>query len=501
MASLSGGTWSELRDFSRVKDGGGAGCSHSKHRNSGQLVEPDNIRFGGGAAESLIHPLVAVWVLIAVVLILTLRREKAITPFLLAFFMIPVGQVLVLGGLHFTMLRILILAGLARMASSRGSSSGGKFPGGFNALDQVVVLWAVSAEIIFNLQYMETQAFVKSLGDIVDILGGYLVVRFLIPDGEAIRRTIKVLAAICVIQGVCMINEQINHINVFGLLGGMSLVPAYKDDGHLRSSGVIVGGIYAGVFAAVLIPLFVWLWTEGKSRMAACAGLAGATAMVITSYSSTSLMAFGASLIGLAFWALRKQMRLVRWGLVLALVALHLVMKAPVWALIARVDLIGSSSSDQRYMLVDNCIRHFSDWWLLGNRYYNTWGWDSWDLVNQFVYVAFTGGLLTLALYIAIFSRGFGAIGTARKHVNGDRRQEWFLWCLGSALFANVVGHFGISYMAQLMMGFFPLLACISVATFEARQAAVQSAETLNDMQLASIPSRAGTYLPLSEAK
>ena len=83
-------------------------------------------------------------------------------------------------------------------------------------------------------------------------------------------------------------------------------------------------------------------------------------------------------------------------------------------------------------MLVDNCIRHFSDWWLLGYKYYNMWGWACGILCNQFVDVALKGGLLTLVCYIAIFSRSFGAIGTARKQVNGDRGQEWLLWCLGS---------------------------------------------------------------------
>jgi hypothetical protein len=79
-----------------------------------------------------------------------------------------------------------------------------------------------------------------------------------------------------------------------------------------------------------------------------------------------------------------------------------------------------------------------------------------------------------LVFYIMIFSRSFGAIGTARKQIEGDVPQEWFLWCLGSTLFGTVVAHFGINYMAQLIMGFFPLVACISVATFEARQVALQ---------------------------
>ena len=183
----------------------------------------------------------------------------------------------------------------------------------------------------------------------------------------------------------------------------------------------------------------------------------------------------GGSLVGLAFWPSAQADAPGSLGIAsLTLVALHLVMNAPVWSLIARIDLTGSSSGYHRYMLVDNCIRHFSDWWLLGYKYYDTWGWDMWDLCNQFVVVALTGGLLTLVFYIAIFKRSFGAIGTARKQVNGDRAQEWLLWCLGVDLFANVVAHFGINYMAQLMMSLFPLLACISVATFEAKQATVR---------------------------
>lgn len=462
-------------------------------------MEPNNIRFGGGATETLLHPAVAVWMLIAIVLILTRPREKTITPFLLAFFTIPIGQVVLIGGVHFTALRILILAGLARMVLS-GSSSGGRFAGKFGAVDRATVLWTVSALIIVSIQWMDSQALIKNLGDFLDALGGYLVVRFLISNGETIRRTVKVLAAICVIQGGCMISEQITHFNVFGVLGGIPIDVAVRD-GQIRSQGVM-GCISAGVFAGILIPLFIWLWTERKSQLTACAGLAGAAAMAITSNSSTSLMACAGSLVGLGFWPLRKQMRAIRWGIVVTLVGLHMVMHGPVWSLIARVDLTGSSSSYHRYYLVDNLIRHFSDWWLIGYRYYNNWGWDMWDTCNQFVAVALTGGLLTLVFYIMIFKRSFAAIGNARKQVSGDPRQEWFLWCLGSALFASIVAAFGINYMAQLLMLLFPLLSCVSVAAFEIRQTTiVRSAEARDQEPTQSAPGSAGIYLPLDEAR
>jgi hypothetical protein len=434
-------------------------------------MEPEHFRFGGGAADTMLTPVTALAMIIVIGLIFTRPRNKVIVPFLLGCFTIPIQQVVVLGGLHFTALRILIIAGLIR----RAMAGGAKFPGGLNGVDRAVILWVVALDTILSLQWMETQAFIHNLGDFLDVFGGYLVVRFFIPDGETVRRTIKTLAAVCIIQGVCMLNEQISHVNVFGYVGGLGPWLTIRD-GKIRSEGVL-GCISAGAFAGALIPLFLSLWRERRSRMLACAGVAGAMAMAITSNSSTSLLALGGSFLGLALWPLRKQMRLIRWGLALTLVALHLAMKAPVWALIARIDLTGSSSGDHRYKLMDNCIRHFSDWWLLGYKYYDRWGYDMFDLCNQFVVQALVGGLLALVAYIAIFSRSFGAIGKARKKVEGVRGHEWFLWCMGSTLFSITVAHFGINYPAMMEIGLFSLWAVISVATFEARRPAEAKAE------------------------
>ena len=211
----------------------------------------------------------------------------------------------------------------------------------------------------------------------------------------------------------------------------------------------------------------------------AYAGLAGALAMLITTHASTPWLSFGAGILGLGFWPLRKRMRLIRWGFAATLVALHMVMKAPVWHLISRVDLTGSSSSWHRYTLVNQTILHFSDWWLLGYKYYDQWDWDMWDTSNLFVAAALTGGLVTLVLVIAVFKRSFGAIGTARKRVSGDRRQgKWLPVVLVRRLFACVVIVFGVAFSYQLQMLLFALLGCISVATFEAKRTAVRRPET-----------------------
>ncbi len=452
-------------------------------------MPPELLRFGGGAADSQISPIVAVLLAIAIVLIMVLPRKWAVMPFLIAFFTIPIGEVLVVGGVHFTALRVLILTVLARRLTFSRLE---KYPGGINGIDWFVILWSISAVVAFYLQFPGTPALIQGMGVLLDTLGGYLAVRSLIPDGKGVRFTIKSLAVVCAILGLCMINEQISHVNVFGFLGGMEQgTKVITREGHIRSSATL-GYLYAGVFAGALFPLFVWLWKERKSRVFAGIGLFAAIAMVLTSYSSTSEMALMGSIVGLGFWPLRKKMRLIRVGIVSILVGLDMVMKAPVWALIARVDLTGSSSSYQRYGLIDMTVRHFSAWWLIGTPDYVNWGWDSWDLCNQFCAVALTGGLLTLIFYIWIFKSGFAAVGNARKSVEGDRRREWLLWCIGSSLLANVVAHFGVNYMAQLIMGFFPIVACISVGSFEAKQETAPASEDPGKVRFEWAPLTAG---------
>jgi hypothetical protein len=435
-------------------------------------MEPDNIRFGGGSPFTVLHPLVAIAMAIAIILILCLPRKYALAPAFLALFLIPKGQVIVAAGLHFNVFRIIILAGLARLVVSRRLSP---LAGGFNFMDRVVTLWALSYWIIYSVQWMNIQAFIKNTGDSLDALGGYFVVRFLIQDREDVRRTIKVFAAVAIVNAVCMLNEQRSGENIFGLLGG---VPGETiRDGKVRSQGSFETFLTAGAFSATLLPLLAWLWSEQRSRMISILGIIAATLMSVTTYASTTLLAYAAGIVGLCFWPIRKQMRLIRWGIVATLVGLHLVMHGPVWSLIEHIDLTGSSSSYHRYMLIDNFIRHFGDWWLLGTHVYASWGWTMWDTCNQYVTYGLTGGLLTFMLFISIISRGFARLGTARKLAAPNRSEEWFLWCLGATLFSHVVAFFGIAYFDQMQFAWFALLAIISVAVFEVAGSVVPNVE------------------------
>jgi hypothetical protein len=117
-------------------------------------------------------------------------------------------------------------------------------------------------------------------------------------------------------------------------------------------------------------------------------------------------------------------------------------------------------------MLIDQFIKHFSDWWLVGTASSPDWGPDMWDTANAYVQEGIVGGLLAVIFFITVISRSFVAVGKARKAVEGDSKAEWSIWLLGAALFAHVVAYFGISYFDHTEIAWFALLAIISAATF-----------------------------------
>jgi hypothetical protein len=443
-------------------------------------VEPQNIRFGGGASDTILHPLVALALLVAVIYILVAPRKYVIVSTILMTFLVPFGQVVVLGGIHFTVYRIVIIFALVRSLMKRDlSPEEPRIAGGLNTVDHIFIFMAIASFVTFSLQWMDSQALVKELGTLLDVLGGYLVVRSFIRDREDVERSIKMLGYVAIILAVCMINEQLTHENIFGRLGGVDTMVAMRE-GKARSTAVFEVYLTAGVFGATLLPLFIWLWSESKHKVLAGCSILGATAMTITSNSSTPLLAYVAGIAGLCFWPFRQRMRVFRLGLVISLVVLHLIMKAPVWALVSRVDLTGSSSGYHRYMLLDGCIRHFSDWWLIGFKNYNDWGWDMWDLSNQYVAYALTGGLITLVAFILVISRSFGRLGNARKIADTEGRSEWYVWCFGAALVAHVVAYFGIGYFDQMQFAWYILLGLIAVVTGEyLQQAAVDPEKSL----------------------
>jgi hypothetical protein len=75
------------------------------------------------------------------------------------------------------------------------------------------------------------------------------------------------------------------------------------------------------------------------------------------------------------------------------------------------------------------------------------------------------GGLATFICFVLIIARTFGKIGKARKLVEDDRKQEWFMWLLAVTLLTHCVCFFGITYFDITKIVWFAFLAIVTAAT------------------------------------
>jgi hypothetical protein len=428
-------------------------------------MPPDHAKsFGGGPQETSLTPYALVVLILATILILVLPRKYAALPLLLISFLVPVNQALVLGGTHFFVLRIVILAGLVSLIRGKPKTGPGAEVARYNAIDSAFTWCMVIQAVAVILLFKEMPAVINQAGFLIDNLGAYFLFRRLFQEPEDIYPALKFLAVVSVILAACMLVEQVRLLNVFGYVGGTRFAPEIRE-GKIRSMGPFLHELTAGCFAATLMPLFLMLWKNGKAKLPALIGIIGVTIMTVTSNSSTPLLAYFAGLLGIGLWPLRRNMKSVRWGIVFGLAGLALIMKAPIWFVIAHIDLTGGSSGYHRAVIIDQFIRHFSDWWLMGVKETGSWGWDLWDTQNQFVNVGETGGVVAFILFLVMISRCFGRLGDARKAVQADPQQQWVLWFLGSALFAHVTAFFGVNYFDQSRVSWIMLLAMISTVT------------------------------------
>jgi hypothetical protein len=447
-------------------------------------VDP-NFYYGGGANVSTMTPMVLAATLLAAVFLWVLPRKYKAVPILLIAFLTPFEQQVLIGGAHMYVGRIIAMVGICRMLVTKRSSKEPLFVGGLSGIDIGFGLCAFATSAAVILRERAGGAVVNQVGGLIDAVGLYFVFRCLIRDRNDVYRILKTCAFTTALLGACMSYEYLTHVNSFSYLAGHTIIPWVRE-GRVRAQGPFGISITAGAFGATLFPTFFVLWSNAKSKLWASIGFVGASAMALTSVSSTPVTGYLAGTLALCLWPIRKKMRWVRWSIVASIVSLAILMKAPVWFLLARVNISGGHAYD-RAILVDETVRHLSDWWLLGTSNNASWGLYTWDACNQFVYEGLTGGIVTLFFFIIILYQGFSAIGRCRRREK--RSQEaWFFWCLGAALFAHVIVFLGVDYFDQIETLWYMFLAMLSSATLYVSLAKVSVADRTDGQSLGVMP-------------
>ena len=190
------------------------------------------------------------------VLLIALPRKYALVSIMLTCFM-SMGQVIVVMGLHFNMIRVLALFGWARLLV-RGEIRALKL----NSIDKALLWWTLSSVVINTLLWRTSEAFTNRLGQAYNALGMYFLFRFLVRDFGDVKRAFKI-AAVCIIPlAAAMVQERITGRDPFAVFGVRNAIVLVRD-GALRCSGPFEVPMLAGTFAATLLPFFVALWQQG----------------------------------------------------------------------------------------------------------------------------------------------------------------------------------------------------------------------------------------------
>jgi hypothetical protein len=414
------------------------------------------------AESASLNPLAALLLAVTVFVTLGKSRQSAVKAILLAATLIPLGQQLVVAGLHFPFYRIMILVGFCRVMSRR-EYAGFKW----NAIDKIFLAWAM---VGFVCGVLRGQV-IPSCAGAYNSLGAYFLMRILITDPHELIGQIRFLAVLVFVIAICMFVEYTTRHNPFFVFGGVSEILEVRDD-RVRCQGPFRSSNVAGAFPSTLLPLMIGLLlTDPRDKKRAILGIIGCGLATVLSNSSGPLMCATISLLGLAMWRIRDHMSLVRRGIVFVLIVLNFSMKVPVWWIIAKIsDLIGGGGW-HRAFIIDVCLRHVGTWWLVGTSRTIDWAPDymalpvdpnNLDITNHFVAQAAIGGIGMLALFISILVVCFKSIGRLLEHAQSVRLKPIFIWSLGVALAAHTTGFFSISYFDQIQVSWFWFLAVIS---------------------------------------
>ena len=336
--------------------------------------------------------------------------------------------------------------------------------GRMNSLDWLMVVWAAWA-LISSLFHADTfGVLVNHLGLVYNACGIYFLLRVFCLSFEDVVTLCRITAILLIPLSIMILVEKTTGHNLFSALGGIPEISEIRN-GRIRAQGPFAHSILAGTVGAVCLPLMIGLWQQ--HRKIAVAGILACFSMVFASGSSGPIMSTAAAMGALFMWRYRHRMRLVRCIAVLSYIGLDLVMKAPAYYLIARIDLTGSSTSYYRARLIDAAIEHLSEWWLAGTDYTRSWmvtgvKWspDQADITNHYIQMGVVGGLPLMLLFTAILIKGFSFVGQTLQQIPESSPQSRFMiWALGASLFAHAATFIAVSYFDQSFVFIYLTLA------------------------------------------
>lgn len=413
---------------------------------------------------SNVNPIVLFLVIILGLFIIGFPKKWAFSPFLIAACFITMRQCLMIGSLNFYMTRILIIFGILRILTRREL----KFIN-INNIDMIFIFYVISAFTIYVLREMHFGALINRLGFSFDAIGLYFIFRVFIETHDDIIRIIKTISILTIPIAISMLIEIYAGRNIFAILGGEEVMSSVRE-GRIRAQGPFMHSILAGTLGATSFPLlFAGLSCEKKHGLVLFIGILSTVIVVYSSASSGPVLSLFAGIISLILWRARDYIKVMKWGMLIIIIILHIIMKAPVWYIFDRISLITGGGGWHRSELINSFIKYFNDWWLIGTSYTRHWMPNALpinpnmvDITNQFVRIGVDGGLITLILFLFMILKLFKSVGINIRNSYYNNKMGFFNWALGCSLITHIFSFFSVSYFDQINIFWYLLLGMIA---------------------------------------
>jgi hypothetical protein len=384
------------------------------------------------------------------------------------------GQFLDVGGLDMFPTRVLVALTALRLVVR--SELGALRP---NSLDAVVLALYAYATAVYLIQHQEGQ--LTQVGIAVDAIFFYFSFRALVASVEDLAWLLRGLVVLLIPYVALLWFESLTFQNPFAAIGGVELARAgdrWVREGRLRATGSFGHPSLLGTLGGSFLPLYVAMALNRGHRAVGIVGTNLCVAVVLASNSGGPVLCAVAAMMAWLLWPMRLSMRFIRVALVALTVLAALLMKDPIWYLIARLGSVTGGDAYHRSLLLDVAFQNLDKWWLAGMPLRDTAWWLPYnntltghvDLTNTFLQFALTTGLGSLSLLITLLVTAYKRLGRAlesarRDEVEQGARTERLLWGLGAVLFVHVVNWFAIAYWDQTMAVWFLHLALVGSLT------------------------------------
>lgn len=406
------------------------------------------------SSEATIYQSTVLLAVILTMLTLLVPRRYFLAPFILAACFVPTDQRIMVMGLDFKVLRIIVAVGVLRVLLF-GEYRRLKL----NRIDRLLLMWLLCGAVIYSIRWNTAEAVINRAGILFDAVGLYWLFRQNIRSWDDLKHTLGLFAVGAIILLPFVLIEWSTGSNPFVFLG--KAITSIRQ-GKFRCQAAFPHSIMLGLFWAILAPMFLALAKTETKKTLYLFAFASSILIVMATASSTPILVLILAIV--AYRAFNWRQYTAAAALVLAAMtaALHIVMNAPVWHLLARINVIGGSTGWHRYNLIDKAIRNFDEWMVIGCRSTDHWGWGLGDVTNQYVLEGVRGGAATLILFVLMIYAVLKTLVTSSLRYR-DRNAQLLTWALFSMMIAHCVGFIGASYFGQIQVLWYMTLAAAAL--------------------------------------